>query len=91
MGRESRAKAREMWEATKEMRGGRLERFESNVLPLLRDRYRVETQDGGTRYVVYGTCKGDLTLHVKANTLKEHETGQWHKPAVQWLYKRRIL
>ena len=91
MGKDSRAKARIKWEAAKEMRNGRLERFEQAVLPLLEAKYRVETQDGGIRYDVYGTSKGDLTIHIKANTLKEHKTGQWHKPAVQWLYKRRVL
>ncbi len=91
MGKAGRAAQRIKWEATKEMRDGRVERFEQTVLPLLQAKYSVETQDGGIRYDVYGTRMGDLTLHIKANTLKEHKTGQWHKPAVQWLYKRGIL
>jgi hypothetical protein len=91
MGKSSREKTREMWQAAREMRDRRIERFEADILPLLEARYDVRTQDGGSRYSVFGTPNGDLTLHIKANTLKEHKTGQWHKPAVQWLFKRRII
>lgn len=77
--------------AANEMRDRRAERFERDVLPLLEAKYNIDTQDGGVRYNIRGTIKGDFTFHVKGNTMKEHKTGQWHKPAVQWMYKRKFL
>lgn len=76
---------------TKEMRDARLVRFEERILRKLKRKYAVDVYDGGTRYVVHGTPLGTLILYPEANKVQIREVCTWHKQAVRWMYKNRII
>lgn len=80
-----------MNEMREEMLDDRLDRFKEKVLPILKNKYDVKTEDGETRYIISETPVGSFTIYPKANNLQLHADGTWHKPAVKWLHKNKLI
>ena len=72
---------------TKAMREERLERFEEEWLPLLREKTAVEYFFIPNNYTMKHNNFGTIDYYPKANKVLIRKQNKWIKPGLQWLIK----
>ncbi len=74
---------------TKVLREERVENFEENWLPKLRETHICEEAKNGS-YTIYSTRFGIMNYYPKANRLLFRRTQKWAKPALEFIAQNLI-
>jgi hypothetical protein len=73
--------------ANKIMREERIERFEEEWLPLLKEKATVHYSELLNRYWIENKKMGVIDFYPKANKILIRKENRWVKPGLQWLIK----
>jgi hypothetical protein len=73
--------------ANKVMREERIERFEEDWLPLLKEKATVHYSELLTRYWIENKKMGVIDFYPKANKILIRKQNRWVKPGLKWLIK----